>query len=218
MRYLLAVLLLLVAACRASEDGDPVPLQSSEVQTEEVEWLSNPADGVELDTDGDVLRITTGPHVVAWPAGAGELVPPYTVTATLRKQSGRTHEGYGLVFGGARLDGPEARQSYSYFLVRGDGSFLVRRREGSEVPIVRPWTGHPAVQAEDGEGRASNELSVHVQADEVLFLINGVEVDRQPSEALRVEGTPGVRAAHALQLEVTGFRVTSGEAAVDPQG
>jgi hypothetical protein len=218
MRIPVALLmLLLVSACRGADETETVPLQVADVEVEEAEWTANPAEGVQLDTHDGVLRIVTGPHVVAWPAGAGELVPPYTVTATLRKQGGRTHEGYGLVFGGAALQGAEEGQSYSYFLVRGDGSFLVRRREGAEVPIVRAWTAHGAVQGDDDEGRATNELAVRVLSDEVVFVVNGEEVDRHPRGALRVEGTPGIRAAHSLQLEVAGFSVTSGEAAVEPQ-
>jgi hypothetical protein len=213
MRNLLVVLLLLANACRAADgDPDPVLLQAEEEAAEAAEWRSSPSDGVELDAGtGGVVRVTTGPHAVLWPVGAGAVEPPYGVTALLRKQAGRTHEGYGLVFGGSGLEAPEEQQAYSYFLVRGDGSFLVRRREGAEVPIVRAWTAHAAVNRDDENGRATNELTVLVGEQEVVFLVNGQEVDRQPLDALRLEGTPGVRVAHDLQLEVADFRVTLGE-------
>jgi hypothetical protein len=214
MRQLLAVLLLTASACGGADDRtEAVPLQLPDAQVEEAEWRSSPAAGVDVALEGDVVRIATGPHAVLWPAEAGALEPPYVVTATLRKLSGRTHEGYGLVFGGANLQGAEEEQSYSYFLVRGDGAFLIRRREGAEVPIVRAWTPHAAIVADDAEGRARNELSVQVQGAEAVFLVNGEEVDRQPAGALRLSGTPGVRVAHSVQLEVVGFQVSSGEAA-----
>jgi len=220
MRNLLAVpLLLLAMACGTADAPDPAPLQLEEAATEPAEWRSNPADGVELDLGtGGLLRVTTGPHAVLWPVGAGAMEPPYGVTALLRKQAGRTHEGYGLVFGGSGLENPEEQQSYSYFLVRGDGSFLVRRREGAEVPIVRPWTAHQAVNADDANGRATNELSVLVGAEEVVFLVNGEEVDRHPVGALRLSGTPGLRVAHDLQLEVADFHVSLGEAVDELEG
>ena len=51
----------------------------------------------------------------------------YTLKGTfiLNEPSGHTNY-YGLVFGGSGLDGPQ--QTYVYFLVAQDGTFLVKRR------------------------------------------------------------------------------------------
>src|SRR5262245_42668662 len=53
----------------------------------------------------------------------------YTLKAsfTLNEPSGHTNY-YGLVFGGSGLEGPQ--QTYLYFLVAQDGTFLVKRRIG----------------------------------------------------------------------------------------
>ena len=180
------------------------------------EWRTNPTGGVTL-RGGDTLLIQTGPHIIAWRADARELTPPYTVRAVLQKRTGRLHEGVGLLFGGSDLDAPESRQRYSYFLVRGDGSYLVKRRIGTELPIIRDWTRHPGIRRDAEEGGRPNELEVRVGADEVVFLVNGEEVARVPARELDVRGKPGLRVAHEVQLSVTGFRAGP-EAASSTEG
>jgi hypothetical protein len=175
-------------------------------------WQVNPRDGVTLAPSADGLLVETGPHTVLWPADGADLAPPYTVRATFHKRTGRLHEGYGLVFGGAGLDAAEAGQTYSYFLLRGDGSVLVKRRAGAETPLVRDWTRSPAANR-DGEGVGrENTLEARVGADSTVFLVNEVEVARIASTELSVRGRAGLRVAHDLALDVRGFRVDAGGA------
>lgn len=175
-------------------------------------WRANPAEGVTV-TPGAPAVVETGPHTLLWQEGAAELAPPYTVRAELRKRAGRLHEGFGLVFGGTGLEGAEDAQAYSYFLVRGDGSFLVKRRAGAETPVVRDWTRHPRIARDaDGTGRP-NVLEVHVGVDSATFAVNGAEVARVPSAELAVRGRAGLRIAHDVVVEVAGF---SAGAAADP--
>ncbi|HEX2093800.1 MAG TPA: hypothetical protein VHG28_15465 [Longimicrobiaceae bacterium] len=173
------------------------------------QWRSSPTEGVTL-SGGDTLLVETGPHVVLWPEGAAPVAPPYTVRAGMRKLHGRLQEGYGIVFGGRSLGEPETQQRYSYFLVRGDGSYLIKRRIGAETPQVRPWTAHTAVRRDTDEGGRPNELEVRVGEREVAFVVNGAEVARVPAAELDTRGVPGVRAAHGIQLVVTGFAVVAG--------
>lgn len=177
-------------------------------------WRSAPEEGVQLREAGDTLRVETGPHVVLWREAEEPLEPPYTVRAVLHKASGRLHEGYGIVIGGDPLEAPEAEQRYTYFLVRGDGSYLVKRRVGPETPVVRPWTAHPAIHPGGEEGGQPNELEVRVGREEVAFLVNGREVARLPAAELDVRGVPGVRAAHGIRLAVAEFEAVAGV----PQG
>lgn len=170
-------------------------------------WLSRPAEGVRVSGDAP-LTVETGPHVVLWPEGAPALSAPYALSATLRKRAGRLHEGYGLVFGGDPLDAPEAQQRYGYFLVRGDGSFLIKRRDGAETQVVRDWTTHPAVRRdESGDGRP-NALRVEVLDAEVVFYVNDAEVARVPASELHTAGVPGIRGAHDVRLEIVGFQAS----------
>lgn len=172
-------------------------------------WKTS-AQGVDLRADGDAVNIQTGPHAVVWRDDAPELQPPYTVIATLEKKSGRMHEGIGLIFGARQTDGPEETHRYAYFLTRGDGSFLIKKREGAETPVLKDWTTHPAIQRDaDGAGRP-NELEVRAGTDVVVFLVNGTEVARLPAAEFQLGGRAGLRVAHDVQLAASGFRVRPG--------
>lgn len=176
-------------------------------------WRSAPVEGVELRgggvrADGEIV-VATGPHTVLWLAGAQPLEPPYTVRALLHKRSGRIHEGYGLVFGGERLDRAEAEQAYSYLLICGDGSFLIRRREGVSLPILRAWTSDRAIRRDLDDAGQPNEVEVAVGREEVVFRVNGSEVARLPTAELRVSGVPGLRVAHDVTLQIGHFSATA---------
>jgi hypothetical protein len=180
-----------------------------------VAWRSNPADSVTV-TPGTPTVVETGPHTLLWQDGAPELAPPYTLRAEMRKRAGRLHEGYGVIFGGTGVDGAEAAQAYSYFLVRGDGSFLVKRRQGAETPVVRDWTRHPRINRDaNGAGR-TNVLEVAVGADSTVFRVNGAEVARVPSAELAVQGRAGLRIAHDVVVEVHGFSAAPAADSVAP--
>jgi hypothetical protein len=173
-------------------------------------WRTNPTAGADLAAAGDSVVVETGPHTILWPATGEELAPPYTVRAVFEKRHGRLHEGYGILFGGTGLDGPEAGQVYSYFLVRGDGSFLVKRRQGLETPVVRDWTQTAALRRDREETGRPNELEVRVGVAEVEFRVNGTEVARVPAGELTVRGLAGIRTSHEVSLVVRGFRAVPG--------
>jgi hypothetical protein len=205
MRRRILILSLFTAAACGDRPMERAPARTAPVATAPApSWRVNP-DGAGLVAGDSSMIITTGPHVVAWDPAAAPLAPPYTLRATLHKRTGRLHEGIGLIFGGSGLEGAESTQAYSYFLVRGDGSFLIKRRQGAETPIVRDWTPHPVIRRDaDGSGRP-NDLEVAVADSVVTFRINGTEVARVPASELSVRGAAGVRAAHDVELEVTGF-------------
>ena len=210
----LLVALLAAAACDGGAPGAQQAVSTGALRAPEPSarhsWQSNPAGATVQASGGDSLVMATGPHSILWDVAAGELAPPYTLRATLTKREGRLHEGVGLLFGGSGLEGPESGQVYSYFLVRGDGSYLVKRRQGAETPVVRDWTPHPAIRRDDeGRGRP-NELEVRVGEAEAVFLVNGAEVARVPAGELSVRGRAGVRAAHDVTLSVGGFAAIAG--------
>jgi hypothetical protein len=224
MRRILVPLLLLgtaaLASCtgagdgRTESSGTAASTPPPAAETAAAPWKLNPSAGVVV-TPGEngAFRVETGPHVILWPAGEAELAPPYTVRATLRKTTGRIHEGTGLLFGGTHLDRPEAEQGYSYFLTRGDGSFLIKLRRGAATPIVRDWTAHPAIRRDDDQGGHPNDLRVDVGTQETAFFVNGTEVARVPTAELETKGLAGLRVSHELQLEVSGFHAGPGAGA-----
>ncbi|HEX6748662.1 MAG TPA: hypothetical protein VF092_15295 [Longimicrobium sp.] len=202
----------MLGGCRGKDGAQGQPARGGDASPSAAAaaWKTNPAAGEALVVGGDSVAIETGPHTILWPAGAQELAPPYTLRATFTKHRGRLHEGYGILFGGSGLDGPETGQVYSYLLVRGDGSFLVKRRQGAETPVVRDWTQSGAIRRDvDEEGRP-NELEVVVTDTVTVFRVNGAEVARVPSSELSVRGLAGVRTAHECLLVVRDFRVEPG--------
>jgi len=212
-RAALAAALVLASACRrddAPAGRRPVADSAAARPAVSAVWRTNPAAGVDLSAAGDSLMVVTGPHTILWPTAAQELAPPYTVRATFEKRHGRLHEGYGILFGGSGLEGPEAGQVYSYFLVRGDGSYLVKRRQGAETPVVRDWTQQVALNRDREETGRPNELEVVVGTTEVAFRVNGTEVARVPAGELSVRGLAGIRTAHEVSLVVRGFRAGPG--------
>ena len=97
---------------------------------------------------------------------------------TLLKPSGHTNY-YGLVFGGSDLEGPN--QSYVYFLVAQDGTWLIKRRDGdASTQDVAPKTPSDAVKRPDATGKSTNALEVRVGADKVDYLVNGTVCTPRP--------------------------------------
>ena len=128
-------------------------------------------------------------------------------TFKLIKSSGYD-EYYGLIFGGSGLEG--AMQSYLYFMVTDDGTYLIKRRDGSSTQGVSPKTASSAVKKPDASGMATNALEVRVMADKVEFVINGTVVTTLPKTgpAAKTDGIYGMRINHQLDVQIDGFGVS----------
>jgi hypothetical protein len=165
---------------------------------------------VTVTTMGSGFQVTTGPAVTAWNS-SNTATGEYTLkgTFTLLEPSGHVNY-YGLVYGGGGLEGD--RQSYLYFLVAQDGSYLVKHRAGNETTHdIQGRTTHPAVTAMDANGRSVNALEVRVGADATDFVVNGVVVHSAAKSgmAARSDGIWGVRVNHVLPaVLVEGLGVT----------
>ena len=154
---------------------------------------------------GDGFHVTTGPHAIFWNStntGSGT----YTLSATFTQTKPSSHpNSFGLFFGGQDLTGDGQR--YTYFLIREDGQFLLKKRMGADTEnLAGGWAAHSAVNALEG-GRMTNALSVEVGASTVRFLSNGTEVASVPKAGLDVNGVAGVRFSHQLDVHVSGFMV-----------
>jgi len=132
----------------------------------------------------------------------------YRVDATLTQTKAPAHpEAYGLFVGGSALETP--RQDYLYFVVRGDGRYLVKHRAGDQVHTLADWTASPAVRAADAAGRATNALRIDVGRDSVRFFANGTRVvGLRRAASLRTDGVVGLRVNHALDVLVDGPKIT----------
>ena len=156
-------------------------------------------------------HITTGPACILYD-------PANAASGTYRAETeiflfdpGRRREGFGLFFGGADLEGDGV--SYVYFLIRRDGRYLIKRRQGAGTSTVQGWTEHAAIVTWDargeGEETAKNSLAVEVGTDEVAFLINGQRVAAIPRSELQTDGVVGLRVNHNLNLHVAKLEIRS---------
>ena len=125
-------------------------------------------------------------------------------TFTLLKPSGHTNY-YGLVFAGSGLEG--ATQTYLYFLVAQDGTWLIKRREGDATQDVAPKTPNEAVKKPDATGKSTNALEVRVGADKVDYFVNGTLVHSTPKTGMvaKTDGIYGIRVNHLLEVQIDGF-------------
>lgn len=129
-------------------------------------------------------------------------------TFTLVKPSSHTNY-YGIVFGGSGLEG--ARQSYLYFLVAQDGTWLIKRRSGDETTEdIVPKMTHAAVAKPGAAGTSTNHLELRVHPDRVEYLINGTTVHSaaKTGKMAQTDGLYGVRVNHQLEVRVDGLTMS----------
>ena len=147
----------------------------------------------------------TNPQAAVYWNPANTATGSYTLkgTFTLMKPSGHTNY-YGLVFGGSDLEG--AKQSYTYFLVAQDGTWLVKRRNGdTATDNVLPKAASDAVKKPGADGKSTNALEVRVLADKVDYVVNGTVVGSSPKAGQKTDGTYGIRVNHLLEVHIDGF-------------
>ena len=95
-----------------------------------------------------------------------------------------------------------ANQQYSYFVIRQNGQFLIKKRMGTETPTLLDWTSHDAINELDAQGQSTNTLAVEVGSSQVRFLVNGTEVATQPRSAVDADGITGLRVTHFLNVHI----------------
>jgi hypothetical protein len=127
-------------------------------------------------------------------------------TFTLAKPSSHPNY-YGIVFGGQALDG--ANQTYTYFTVAQNGTFLIKQRTGEMTRDVKTYTQSPAVKTPDNSGKSVNVLEVRVAGDTVSYVVNGTVVHTMPKADLKAstDGIVGFRVNHVTEVMVDDFQV-----------
>lgn len=157
-------------------------------------------------------HITTGPSGILYD-------PDTTASGSFSVESevflfdpGRRNEAFGVFFGGQDLGGET--QSYTYFLIRRDGSVLVKRRDGASTATLLDWTKNEAVvtweERGDDSATARNVLGVTVGGGELAFRVNGEEVFRTSADGQHVDGVVGLRVNHGLNLHFSSLEVSGG--------
>ncbi len=190
--------------------------------TKKVTQVGPHPDGWELRLDDakaaptDVNFTTMGPgmHVEAGPAGiywnpTNTASGTYTISATFGVRSTPLHDAVGLFWGGNDLTGD--KESYAYFLVYGDGTFIVKHRANSTTThtVVAQMKGSPnaAIKAAPANGgSASNKLAIKVGADSVRFLVNDTQVAAVANGGMMPSGgIYGVRVNHNISVHIAGL-------------
>lgn len=166
------------------------------------------------DAPGAIKFVTHGtgfhavnPQAAVYWSPANTMSGNYSIKGnfTLVKPSGHTNY-YGIVFGGSGLEG--ASQSYVYFLVAQDGTWLVKRRDGdTATQDIAPKAANAAVKKPEANGTSTNALEVRVMADKVDFIVNGTTVHSAPKTGVlaKTDGIYGLRVNHQLEVQVDGF-------------
>jgi len=166
--------------------------------------------GLKFVTMGTGFRATTGPTIILFDPNE-DWEGPYTTKATLTMTKLASHQvAYGLFVGGQDLD--TDKQRYTYFEIRQDGKYLIRKRSGSTIAdVAGSWADHAAIQKPNASGSQTNELAIQVGRDAVVFMANGQTVATHPATAIDVVGMSGLRIGHGLDVQIDGFSVSQGK-------
>src|ERR1700720_862861 len=151
----------------------------------------------------------TNPQAAVYWNPANTATGDYTLkgTFTLMKPSGHNNY-YGLVFGGSGLEGPQ--QSYLYFVIAQNGTWLIKRRDGDATATVFAKTPSDAVKKPDASGKSTNSIEVRVGAGKTDFVVNGEVVHTEPKSGAtaKTDGIYGIRVHHLLEVQVDGLTVS----------
>jgi len=148
--------------------------------------------------EGDAIRVGTGPAVVLW-ADDHVASGAYTLTGTFTLEEPSSHPNYyGFVYGGSDLAG--AGQTYLYFLVAQNGTYLVKQRMGEMVHDIQGQTAHDSVATPGTEGHSVNRLEVRVGEGQTEFVVNGTVVHTVQNTGMTAgtDGIWGVRVNHVI--------------------
>jgi hypothetical protein len=152
-------------------------------------------------------HITLGPAALLY-RPTDKMDGPFTATALITQTTAPKHpEGYGLFVGGQSLEA-DPQQKYTYFLIRGDGKYLIKKRDGANVTnLISAWTAHPAIVKQGPTGEATNRLEVTQDKTRLVFRVNGKEVYSADPRLIDTKGVAGLRVNHNLDIHVQSFEV-----------
>jgi hypothetical protein len=172
-----------------------------------------------FEGSGGNFTIASGPATIYYnPADAA--TSDYTVSATFTEpayMSAMSHShSYGLFIGGNDLE--SETPTLLYCTPYGDGNFIVRAFPTTFAPpgaAGRRKTPHDAIKKAAAKGDpVSQDVSMSVKGSQVTCSINGTEVARYTKDDLigegklkSVQGVPGIRVAHNVDVKVTNYKV-----------
>ena len=146
-------------------------------------------------------EVKTGPAHILYSA-ADTAANKYSVSATFEQLDAPAHaEAFGVFVGGSHLDGPTVK--YTYFIVRGDGKYMVKVRDGADTHTITDWTANPAIPKQDASGKGLYGIKIDVKDGAANVSVNGAPVTTISGKQAPLNGITGVRINHNLHLIVT---------------
>lgn len=146
-------------------------------------------------------EVKTGPAHILYSA-ADTAANKYTVSATFEQLEAPAHpEAFGVFIGGSHLDGPTVK--YTYFIVRGDGKYMVKVRDGADTRTITDWTSNAVIPKQDASGKALYGVKIDVKDGSANVSVNGAPVTTISGKQAPLNGITGVRINHNLHLIVT---------------
>lgn len=159
--------------------------------------------GLKVAAMGPGLHLSPGAAGIVYRA-SDKSAGKFHTLATFTQTKAPSHpEAYGIFFSGKDLDGE--KQSYVYFLIRGDGKYSVKKRDGAAATTAVDWTDHAALQKQDAAGKATNNIEIDASGPKVVFKVNGKSVYEM--EMADRAGMVGLRLNHGLDVHIAGFEV-----------
>lgn len=147
-------------------------------------------------------EIQTGPAHITF-AAKDSAKGEYQISTTIEQLEKPKHpEAFGVFLGGSKLTNP-AKVKYGYFVVRGNGEYLIKTRDGENTTTVVDWTPSAKIPKEDGSGKATYKITVHVASDTVHFLVDGNLLTAVPKTKFPTVGITGIRVNHNLHVAAT---------------
>jgi len=176
-------------------------------------WTARPDEGgdptkIRFTAMEPGYHLTLGPATILYRSEDLANGPFHTLATFHQMKKPRHPEGYGLFVGGKQLEGKN--QTYTYFLVRQDGAYLIKQRKGdSTSAVTKGWTLSSAVRKADAQGKATNLLEIDAKRDpkKVDFKVNGQSVYSAPADRIDLTGIVGLRVNHTLDVHIEGFAV-----------
>lgn len=158
---------------------------------------------VVVDVKDNALTFTTGPAGIYYNGDKAEKDFDYTATFSQLKPTAMA-EAYGLFIAGADLDKDSGR--YTYFLIRQDGKYLIKTRDGAATKTIVDWTDAPSMREPKGV-KTSNTLEIRATANSVQFVIDSKPVHAMTRDRVGPDGLAGIRVNHNLNVQVSAITI-----------
>jgi hypothetical protein len=158
---------------------------------------------VAVDAKDDTLTFITGPAGIYYKGEKAEKDYDFSATFSQLKPTAMP-EAYGVFVAGQDLEKDTER--YTYFLIRQDGKYLIKTRNGSTTKTIIDWTAAPSMKEPKGV-KTSNTLEIRATANSVQFVVDGKPVHAMTRDEVGPDGLAGIRVNHNLNLQVSKFAI-----------